>query len=171
MLRAPSTLALLLCLAAAFPTEAFAAGPTVVVVDLRRAFTETKEGKNTLTKLKKEFDKRQADLDRRQQDLLKWKEELMERIKLMTPETRQEKQAEFQQRMQALMEHYQKLQDEMTKREEKLSKPIIEKIEKALLKIAEDEKFDVILHKGAVVWARNALDITDQLVRRYERTK
>ena len=162
---------LLLVLAFSVPAKALAAGSSVVVVDLRRAFTETKEGKGALKKLKKEFDKRQADLDRRQQDLLKWKEELMERLKLMTPETRQEKQAEFQQRMQSLMEHYQKLQEEMTKLEEKLSKPVIEKLEKALLKIAEEEKFDVILHKGAVVWARAALDITDQLVRRYERTK
>lgn len=154
----------------AIATPAFAGN--IGVVDLRRAFSETKDGKAALKKLKKEFEKRQAELDRRQKDLLAWKDDIAKRISLMTDETKREKQEEFQKRLGELEQTYKKLQDEMQAREEKLSSPVLEKLQKALAKIADSEGIDIVLQVGpGVVWSRKSLDLTDQLIRQFERMK
>ena len=52
------------------------AAPTqsVVVVDLYRAFTQTKQGKAVLDRLEKEFKSKQGAIEKKQKDLLVWKE-------------------------------------------------------------------------------------------------
>ena len=154
------------------PAQSFAASSNIAVVDLRRAFAETKAGKKVLTKLKTEFDRRQKELDQAQQDLLKWKEDITKKIELMTDAEKRRKQEEFAKRVQTLQQQAQRLQAEMTSREEKLSGPILKKLQQQLERIADEEKLDVVLQIGPhVAWAKKSLDITDQLIRRFDRAK
>jgi len=154
------------------PVQSFGGTSNVGIVDLRRAFAETKSGKKVLTKLKTEFDKRQKELDKAQGDLLRWKEDITKKIELMTDAEKRRKQEEFARRVQSLQQQAQRLQSEMSSREETLSGPILKKLQKQLERIADEEKLDVILQIGPhVAWARKSLDITDQLIRRFDRAK
>jgi len=174
MLRSFFTLALLVTTLAIGPSLASAApNQSVVVVDLYRAFTQTKEGKNVLQKLEKELKTKQAAIEKKQQDLVLWKEDTAKKFPMLSDSMKAEKQAELEKRVREYGESVQKLDGELKALKEKLEKPVLQKLNKALKTIATREEFDVILDAsaGGVIWARPALDITDQLVREFGKTK
>ena len=174
MLRSLFPLALLICALTVGPTLVYAA-PTqsVVVVDLYRAFTQTKEGKAVLEKLEKELKTKQKSIEQQQKELMLWKEDTAKKFPMLSDAMKAEMQAELEKRVREYGESVQKLDGELKQLKEKLEKPVLEKLNKALKSIATREEFDLILDAGAggVVWARPALDITDQLVREFGKTK
>jgi outer membrane protein len=107
-------------------------------------------------------------------DLKAWGEEKATTIKMMGPEAQAKAkmtaQAELNGRLQELQMLAQKYQQDITAREEALTKAVYTKLETELIRIAEQEKLDVILRAGtpSVIWSAPSLDITDQLIRRYE---
>jgi len=166
-------IALILC-ALWIPMSAIAAGLNIGIVDVKRAFSQTKDGKAAIEKLEKEFGPRQTQLQTMETELKKWGEERAATIKMMGPEAQQQAkmkaQAELNQRLQELQMLAQKYQSDITAREEALTKDVYTKLERELIRIAKEEKLDVILRAGtpAVIWSAPSLDITDQLIRRYE---
>lgn len=174
MLRTFLTLALLVTVLALGPTLAHAApNQSIVVVDLYRAFTQTKEGKSVLKKLEKELKSKQSAIEQKQKELMVWKEDTAKKFPMLSDAMKAEKQAELEKRVREYGESVQKLDGELKQLKEKLEKPVLQKLNKALKTIATREEFDVILDAGAggVIWARPALDITDQLVREFGKIK
>jgi outer membrane protein len=166
-------IAMILC-ALWIPMTAVAAGLNIGVVDVKRAFSQTKDGKTAIEKLEKEFGPRQLKLQKMEADLKAWGEEKATTIKMMGPEAQAKAkitaQAELNGRLQELQMLAQKYQQDITAREEALTKTVYTKLETELIRIAEQEKLDVILRAGtpSVIWSAPSLDITDQLIRRYE---
>jgi outer membrane protein len=165
--------ALILC-AIWIPMTAVAAGLNIGIVDVKRAFTQTKDGKGAIDQLEKEFGPRQTELQKMETELKAWGEERAATIKMMGPEAQAEAkmqaQAELNARLQQLQMLAQKYQADITAREEALTKNVYAKLERELIRIAKEEKLDVILRAGTptVIWSAPSLDITDQLIRRYE---
>lgn len=166
-------IALVMC-AIWIPMSAIAAGLNIGIVDVKRAFSETKDGKAAIEKLESEFGPRQAELQKMETELKAWGEERAATIKMMGPEAqmeaKREAQAELNRRLQELQMLAQKYQADITTREEALTKDVYAKLERELIRIAKEEKLDVILRAGTptVIWHAESLDITDQLIRRYE---
>ncbi|MEZ4294810.1 MAG: OmpH family outer membrane protein [Polyangiaceae bacterium] len=139
------------------------------VVDVRRAVLETEEGLRVQASLKKLFDSRQTELDQKQLQLQKDKEALDKEFQAKkTPQDVLQKKLENLQRtaaeLQALTYDYQR---EMTRKENELTTPILNKILGLLKRIASTEGYDMIVDKSVVPYFRSDLEVTDKVIQMY----
>lgn len=149
------------------PTVALAE-PKLAVVDLQRALEETEDGKKAKAKLKADFDRKQHELDAKQDELKKIKEDLDKKLPLMKPEAADAEKKKFQDRFVELQQTYQRLQQDLAKKEQDATSGIFRKLSTVVGTIAEREHFAMVLEKNsAVVWSQPALDITNEVIRLY----
>jgi len=156
----------------AFLAFAFSAAPAVAddrigVVDLQRALNEVEEGASAKRALKKEFDDKQKQLDSRQTELKKMKDELDAQAAMMAAEKKQEKFAELQRKLGDLQQLYMSLQQDLSKREAEATASIFQKMGVILAQMGEEQGFSAIVEKTAVPYFKPSLDVTNELIRRY----
>ncbi len=147
---------------------AFAAGEqTIGFVDLQRALNEVEEGAKARLKLKKEFEAKQKQLDAKQNELKAMKEELDARGIMMKPEVKQEKVAELQKRLYEVQQTYFQLQKDLSEKEAKATGEIFAKMGTLLQTMGRDAGYTIIIEKSAVLYAKNHIDLTNELIRNY----
>jgi outer membrane protein len=142
-------------------------------VDLQKAITETSTGKAARKELEKEYNAKKDELQKKEANIKKMQEDLEKKKAVLTDEVRQAKAAELQGEMMKFQQLYQQSQISMQKKEQELTKPVLEKLQGVLEKIAKDGGYTVILEKSeqSVLWAKKELDVTDELVKKFEATK
>ncbi len=140
-------------------------------VDLQRALNEVEDGKAAKSKLKKQFESKQKTLDGKQEELKKYKDSLEQQLKgdVLSEEKKREMMLDYQKRFFELQNTYGTLQKELAESEAKETKKIFDKMAKILKDIGLKEGYTVILEKteSSILWAPQSLDITDQLIQRY----
>jgi outer membrane protein len=146
---------------------AFAEDNKLGFVDMQRALNETDDGKKAKAALKKVFDQKQKELDEQQAALKKDVEDLDKKRTLLPPEQVREKEAELQTRMQKVQQTYLRHQQDLSTKEQEATGKIYERMNKIIAKIATAENFSMIVDKSALVFAKPHLDLTNELIRRY----
>jgi outer membrane protein len=156
-------------LLASTPVRSFAEDLKLGYVDLARALGETDDGRQAKANLKKVFDQKQKELDEQQADLKKSVDDLEKKRTLMPADKVREKEAELQQRMQKVQQTYMRHQQELQGKEQEATGKIVERMNRILQKIAASENFTMIFDRqqGGVVFAKPHLDLTNDLIRRY----
>jgi outer membrane protein len=136
-------------------------------VDLPRALNEVEEGAKAKAALKKEFDEKQKQLDAKQNELKALKDELDSRGTMMKPEVKQDKMNDLQKKLMETQQTYLQLQQELSKREQDATGEIFKKMGVILQAMGEEQGYTLIVEKSAVMYAKGALDLTNELIRRY----
>ena len=137
-------------------------------VDLRRALHETEDGRKAETSLKKVFDQKQKELDEQQEDVKKAIEDLNKKRTLLPADTVRQKEGELQERVAKVQQTYLRHQQDLATKEEEATRPIVERLQRIIAKIAAAENFTMILDKNqGVVFAKPHLDLTNEVIRRY----
>jgi outer membrane protein len=136
-------------------------------VDMQRALNETDDGKKAKAGLKKVFDQKQKELDEQQAQLKKDIEDLDKKRTLLPADKVREKEAELQGRMQKVQQTYLRHQQDLSGKEQEATAKIFERMNRIIAKIAAAENFSMIMDKGALVFAKSHLDLTNELIRRY----
>lgn len=138
------------------------------VVDLQRTLKETTAGKSAKKRLEADKKKKQGALDKQQKDLQKYAAQLEKQRAVLKPDVLRKKERELQERYVALQETYLKLQQELAQMEAKLVQEIFRKASPVIQKIAKEGNYAMIVEKneGAVLFASEALDITNTLNKR-----
>jgi outer membrane protein len=137
------------------------------VVDLQRALNEVEEGAVAKAALKKEFDLKQKQLDDKQNELKSLKEELDNRGTLMKDDVKQAKVGELQRKLAETQQLYMGLQQDLSKREGEMTQGIFQKMGVVVQSMAADGNYTLILERTAVPYFKPALDVTNELIRRY----
>lgn len=163
-----NTLLAMAALALAVPTLASAEGSKIAVVDVQKAIQSIPDGKRAKNKLESDAKKKQKDLDKQQNALKKMKDDLERQAQLLQESVRRQKARDYQNKLMALQEAYMQHQKELKEKEAKLLKPIFDKLTKTIGTIAKERKFDLVVEKNAgVLYSSDALDITDDVIKRY----
>jgi len=138
-------------------------------VDLQRAMSETDDGRKAKANLQKVFDQKQKELNEQQEDLKKEMQDFDKKRSLLTPDKISQKEKELQERAQKLQQTYLRHQQDIQQREQEATGKIVERMNRILNKIATSESFTMILDRaqGGVVYAKPHLDLTNDLIRRY----
>lgn len=137
-------------------------------VDLRRALHETDDGRKAETALKKVFDQKQKELDEQQEDVKKAIEDLNKKRTLLPADTVRQKEGELQERVAKVQQTYMRHQQDLAAKEEEATRPIVDRLQRIIAKIAAAENFTMILDKNqGVVFAKPHLDLTNEVIRRY----
>jgi outer membrane protein len=156
-------------LLATAPVAALAEDLKLGYVDLQRALNETEDGRKAKANLKKVFDAKQKELDEQQEVLKKDIEDLNKKRTLLPAEKVREKEAELQDRMQKVQQTYMRHQQDLSSKEQEATAKIFERMSKIIAKIAGSENFTMVLDRqqGGVVFAKPSLDLTNEVIRRY----
>lgn len=146
-----------------------AADAKIGFVDLQRVLAETEEGKKAKSALESVFKQKQTEIDKRLADLKKAQEEFEKQKAMLQSSARDQKARELDVQMRELQMLYLKHQEDLSKREAEAMKDIFKKTEKIIQKIAAQEGISLVLEKtqSSILWAQPALDLTNELVRRY----
>ena len=137
-------------------------------VDLRRALHETEDGHKAESSLKKVFDQKQKELDEQQDDVKKAIEDLNKKRTLLPADTVRQKEAELQERVAKVQQTYLRHQQDLAAKEEEATRPIVDRLQRIIAKIASEEHFTMIFDRNmGVVYAKSELDLTNQVIRRY----
>jgi outer membrane protein len=148
-------------------SRAFAEELKLGYVDMQRALNETEDGRKAKANLKKVFDQKQKELDEQQAALKKDIEDLDKKRTLLPADKVREKEAELQSRMQKVQQTYVRHQQDLSTKEQEATGKIFERMTRIISKIAAAENFSMILDKSALVFAKPHLDLTSDLIRRY----
>ena len=152
--------------AAAVPATA-RAQQKIAYVDLQRALNEVEEGKAAKAALKREFDQKQKLLDDRKAEFDKLRGEVDKQAVVMSEEARKEKQADLERKGMELQGFFVQLQKELSEREREATRGIFDKMHGIVREIADAEGVSVVVAAEALVFAQPSLDLTNELVRKY----
>lgn len=148
-----------------FSNSAFA--DNFAYVDLQRAVFEVNDGKTAKARLEAMKKQRQSALDKKQEELKKLQESLEKQADFMSDDVKAKKGAEFRQKLGELQQTYATLQRELGEEEMKIQQKILGQMGEVLKAMGENGKYTMIVRKDALLWAPSHLDITNELIRRY----
>jgi outer membrane protein len=155
-------------LALAFaPLATRAAEPKLGYVDLQRALEEIDEGKAAKAQLKKDFDEKQKQLDQRADEVKKLDAEFQKQSLVMAPEAKAAKAAEIERKKVEVQQFFVGVQQDLAGREREVTRGIFDKMVALVRELAEAESFTMVLDRNTVLYAPASLDITNELVRKY----
>jgi outer membrane protein len=137
-------------------------------INSEKIIAEYEETKSAEEKLKKEYAKWEQEATERQKKIKDMQDQLEKQSLLLSAERKKEIEANLQQEY---IEYQKFLQEKLgqggdvEKKNAELLKPIIEKINVILDKIAKNENYDFIFDaRGGVVYAKKAYDLSDKVI-------
>ncbi len=136
-------------------------------VDLQRALNEVEEGKTAKASLKREFDQKQKMLDEKKSEFDKLRTDFEKQSVVMSEDARKEKQGELERKQLELQGLFVQLQKELSDREREATRGIFDKMHAIVRELAEQENVSLVVTSEALVYATPSLDITNELVRKY----
>lgn len=137
-------------------------------VDLQRALNEVDEGKAAKGLLKRDFDEKQKHLDAKKAEFDKLQADLEKQAVVMSDAAKKERAAELERRARELQGLFMQLQKDLSDRERDATKGIYDRMAAIVKEIAEADGFAAVLERGAgVVYAPASLDLTSELIRKY----
>ncbi len=145
----------------------------VGLVDMQKAIQSTAAGKKAKETLDAEFQKRKTQLDKKKADIEKMGQDLEKKRTVLSEEVFGKKNVEFQEEMMKFQKVVGENQLEIQKKEKELIEPIVEKMKKAITKVSEEKKLDIVFEKSAnnILYAKKEVDITDDVNKAYEKEK
>lgn len=165
-------LAAVAALVLATGSAASAQDTKVGYVDLQKAIQETSAGKKAKKDLEKEFNTKKADLQKKEADLKKMGDDLEKKKSALSDDVRNKKMQELQGEMMKFQRDVQESQVNIQKKERDLTAPIIEKLQASIEKVAKASNYTMVLEKSeqSVLWAQKENDLTDSVVKEFEKT-
>ena len=162
MLKA-KTLILASLMAGLFIAGEAAAELKLGYVNTQRIFRDAPVAQKAGKKLEGEFAKRDQELQRMAKQLKEMQENLEKNLVTMSETERRAKEKEFADLSREFQRRQREFREDLNLRQNEENAAVIEKANKAIIQIAKDEKFDLILQD--VVWVNPRLDITDRVIK------
>ncbi len=150
----------------AYPAQA-RAQQKIAFVDLQRALNEIDEGKAAKGNLKKEFDQKQKLLDERKTEFDRMRADFEKQATVMSEDARKEKQGQLEKKGAELQGFFVQMQKELSEREREATRGIFDKMNGIVREIADAEGVAMVVQAEALVYAAPSLDVTNELVRKY----
>jgi outer membrane protein len=148
----------------------------IAFIDSQRIRLEYKDFKDAQEQFNKEVDDWNKQVEQGQKDIQNMEDELSKQSLILSEAKRKEKEQEIEQKK----TEWQQMANEIfgpegkaEKRNAELTKPLLDKINAALEKVALAEGYDLILDtvNGNVAYGRKELDITDRVLEELEGTQ
>ncbi|MBA4349384.1 MAG: hypothetical protein C0415_05290 [Thermodesulfovibrio sp.] len=145
----------------------------VGIVDLFKVLNESETGKRAKTDLESLIKSKQAALEEKGKALEKLRAEMEKQASILSPEARKAKEDE----MERLRRDSQRMIDdsnvELQKKQRDMEGAIIKEIIEVVNKIAQEEKYSLILEYGqaGVIFSDKPIDITDKAIKKYNESK
>lgn len=156
--------ALLVASMVALPMQLAAAAELKVgYVNTQRIFRDAPAAVKAAKKIEQEFAKRDQDLQRMAKQLQGMQEALEKNGLTMPDADRRTKEKDLNELSREFQRKQREFREDLNLRQNEENAAIIEKANKAIKQLAENEKFDLILQD--VVWVSPKLDVTEKVIK------
>ncbi len=156
------------------PVPASAAGVVKIgVFDLQRAINQSRKGQAAEKALRGKYERIQKELKRSEAELARMKKELESQGSMLSPEAKHEKEKTLQRKLRDFQDKYRDYTEEMKKVEYEKTQPIVDGILRSANAIGKEKGYTLILEvsKAGVIYAPDALDITESVIKRFDAGK
>ncbi|MCB9507562.1 MAG: OmpH family outer membrane protein [Myxococcales bacterium] len=150
------------------PSDAAAQEMTICTVDLQDALSRVEEGRTALSSLTADLDRRQQALDQEQQELAQWMQDLEAQIAVLSPEQREARMHEYEQRVTDLQRSFAASQQELAQAEAAATQRIYDRMVAIVSEYAREHGCTLVLQTSAVIYSASNTDFTDALVTAYD---
>ena len=134
------------------------------VVNSQRLLAEAPQMKAATTKLKQEFDKREADLHDMKDRIEATQTRYQKEDARMTDAERAKAQRDLGDMVKDFQRREREFQEDFNQRRNEEYEAAFSKVKKVLMQIAQDSKFDIILQDSGVAYNSQRVDITDKVL-------
>lgn len=155
-----------------FTFNAWGADVKIGYVDLSRALIESARGAEARKVLEDMVKTKQGAIDKMKDDIDRLDEELRKQASVLTPEAKSEK----EEQRERLFRDYQRLvkdsEDELKKKEARLTQGIIRDLRETIKKIGEEENYAIILGSSEdnILYGSKKSDITEKVIKVFNET-
>lgn len=168
-------IAVLLAFALSGSPVSAAEGFKMGVVDPQAVLEKSKAGSRALNALKEYANTRQKLLASDDEELKNMEKQLREQESGMSESQKREKQGQFRAKFQDFQKRAQEFQQEFSVKQKELVDDYMKKVQAATKVVAEKAGISLVVDKGSentikiVIYNRDTLDITDQVIREFDR--
>lgn len=139
-------------------------------VNIQKVLLTIKEGKKVRNRLEKNFKSRQKELQGEEGKIRKMQEDFKKQSLVMNEKTKLQKEQEIQKRIMQLQQKSLGHNKELQALEDKLKKPILEKLRKIINTVSKSSGVDLTFEVSTtpIVYAKNEKDLTAAVVKAYD---
>ena len=145
----------------------------VGAVDIQKAVNQCNAGKEAKQALTKEVERIQRLIAEKQKELQEMKELLEKQGLMLKPETRAEREKEYQTKLRDFQRWGEDSQNEINQKRIEMERNIYIGLQKVIQKVGTDEGYTLILEKNEniILFNSKSIDITDQVIKAYDAQK
>ncbi|MGE5850301.1 MAG: OmpH family outer membrane protein [Candidatus Methylomirabilota bacterium] len=158
----------LLLLGGLAPGWAAQAGNRIGVVDIQRVLNQSQKGAAMKQKLDQERAVRQRELDTRQQEIMKLQAEFEKQAPLLSEQAKRERSEALQRKVRDVRRIAEDANRDFDKRVREAEVDITREIFSIVQEYGKDQGFTVILERSTLLFTAAAVDITPEIVKRYD---
>jgi outer membrane protein len=140
-------------------------------VDFSRIQSESKAGVKAMKTIESMFKDKQSQLDQRQAELEKAMKELEKQAPLLAEDVRKQKEDKLQKDYKDLQRFKQDSEDELNKKKNDLAATMFKEVNDIIKKYGKQEGYTLILERSVVLYAPEAVDVTDKIIKMYDESK
>lgn len=159
---------IVLCLALVFSASAVAA--KIAKVDVQKVLLTVEEGKKVRSQLKKKFDEKQKIIKKEEDKIRKMQQDLQKQSLIIDDKARLKKEQAIQEKIVKLQQQTMNFQKEIQDQENKMKRPILEKVRGVIESISQKGGYDMVFEvTTSPIYVKEVTDITDQVVKAYNK--
>ncbi|MBI5189999.1 MAG: OmpH family outer membrane protein [Nitrospirae bacterium] len=140
-------------------------------VDFQKVQGDSKAGKDIIKSMETMLKDKQAQLDKRQDEIEKMMQEIEKQSSVLSSDVRKQKEEKLQKEYKDLQRFKSDSEEDLNKKKAELLKQMVEEIASVINKYGKEEGYTLILERSVVLYAPEAVDITDRIVKAYDATK
>jgi Skp family chaperone for outer membrane proteins len=156
-----------LCLTAGLLSMASPALAANCVVDFQKAVETTDEGKSAQSRMDTMLETRRGEMARMQSDLENEAKEFQQKAMILSEQARAEAEQALMAKQQRFQQTAMQYEGELAQTYNMLLSELGEKMRSLSITIAKERKCDILLDSAAVVYGGSSVDLTSELVTKY----
>lgn len=142
----------------------------IAYVDLQKALNLSKAGVAAKNQIASQVKKYEAEFKTKQEELQKLKTELEKQAVLLSDSAKAQKERDFQQNVKELQRFQKDVKEDLQQKDADATKLILNKLFEILQKIGKEGGYQMVIEKneGAVIYADETVDLTDELIKAFD---
>lgn len=148
-------------------------GTPVGVVDVQRILMESQAGRIARDLLQKTQDRIRKELEEKRKELEELQKSYESKQEMMSEKARRDLERKILEKQEELQRLQLKAQMDLQSRDAEYTRSILDELKPLIQQLAKERGLELILEKneGGVLYNRDALDLTDILLKRYDEMK
>ena len=142
----------------------------IAYVDLQKALNLSKAGVKAKNAIAAQVKKYEEEFKSKQEELQKLKTELEKQAVLLSDSAKAQKERDFQQNVKELQRFQKDVKEELQQRDADATKKILNQLFEILQKLGKEGGYQMVIEKneGAVIYADESVDLTDELIKAFD---